>query len=348
MQPNEPMSEASEPTMLTLPFGVGFTTSVGSLPHTDLDEAIAFALRHNPDLPAAPSLPCRSPREGMLSQGAWGVQGVSVSATGELHIDGPLDPEAPLGDPSLEGAPFVSLRSFLRAVGRRTTPIKLQLTGPVTLGLALSMAGAPQEVAFRVAGAAVAQRVQSLIARAAEDAPAAPLVLFFDEPALVGTAQSGFPLSTEAVVDLLSGALAVAEPLAVTGVHCCGVADWRAVLMAGPQVLSLPVGAGVTACAGALAAFVDRGGWVAWGAVPTAAPVGASEGLYWKALSAQWCELVQNGCDPVRIRRQSLVTPECGLTNHDVAQASHVLELCGRVATRLQDQAVGVRLSVGA
>ncbi len=344
----EPSATSGEQPVLALPFGVGHSTSVGSLPHLDVDAAIALVLETHPDLPAAPTLPARSPLEGMLAQAAWGIEGVTVTPAGELTISGTLDPAAPIGDPHLEGEPFTTLQLFLQAVSGRTKPIKLQCTGPVTLGLALSLAGAPEAVAFEVAGAAVAQRVRALISRASDVAPAAPLVVVLDEPALVGTAQLGFPLRTEAVVDLLSGALAAAEPLAITGVHCCGVADWRAVLMAGPQLLSMPVGAGATACAGAIAAFIERGGWIAWGAVPTSAPIGAGEGLYWKALSAQWCELVQHGCDPVRIRRQSLITPECGLVHHDVSQASHVLGLCSRVAARLQDQAVGLRLSVGA
>lgn len=330
-------------------FAVGWTTSVGSLPHTDLDEAIRFVLRTQPDLPAAPTLPRRSPGESMLAQAAWGIPGVEVTELGELRVDPTrLDPEAPLDAAALDDEPFSSTLAFLRAVAQRAAPVKLQLTGPVTLGLALSMSGAPDDVAYRVAASAVAGRARQLIARASHEAPAVSPVVVFDEPALVGTAQSGFPLPTDQVVDLVSGALAAAEPLAFTGVHCCGTADWRAILMAGPQLLSLPVGAGVTECAGAVGSFIERGGWLAWGAVPTSAPVGEFENRYWKLLSAQWCELVRNGCDPVLIRRRSLVTPECGLALHDVAQAEHVLNLCGRVAGRLQDQALGVKLSVGA
>lgn len=342
-------SSGPGPVARAMPFEVGWATSIGSLPHTDPHVAARFVLDRQPDLPAAPSLPQRSPLEGILAQGLWGVSGVTITDDGVFSVDlDALDPDAPIGDRALAGGPFVSLRVFLDEVATRTGPIKLQLTGPVTLGLALTMYGIDTDLAFRIALAAVRDRARDLLALAAAKAPLAPLLVMLDEPALVGTAQLGFPLDTDGIIDLVSGALAVIEPDAITGVHCCGEADWKAILMAGPQVLSLPVGAGVTDVAGSIGAFVDRGGWIAWGAVPTAAPLGERSGIYWKALSAQWCELVRNGVDPVFIRRRSLITPECGLATHDEAQATHVLGLCGEVAESLQQQAIGVKLSVGA
>lgn len=331
------------------PFQVGWATSIGSLPHSDPALASAFVLSRQPDLPAAPSLPNRSPLEGMLPRGLWGIQGVTVApdASVSVNLDA-LDPDASIGDPFLEDEPFVALRHFLGVVTDRTGPIKAQLTGPVTLGLALHMCGIDEALAFRIALGAVRDRARALIRRMRHDVPGAPLVVWLDEPALVGTAQLGFPLDTNAIIDLVSGVLAVIEPDAITGVHCAGEADWQAILMAGPQMLSLPVGAGVTTAAGAISAFVDRGGWIAWGAVPTSAPVGDRAGIYWKTLSSQWCDLVRNGADPVLIRRRSLITPESGLAAHDEHQAEHVLDLCGRVAASLQEQAVGVKLSVGA
>ncbi|HEY4377770.1 MAG TPA: hypothetical protein VGM93_11455, partial [Acidimicrobiales bacterium] len=124
--------------------------------------------------------------------------------------------------------------------------------------------------------------------------------------------------------------------------------DWRVVLQAGPQVLSVPVGAGLTAAAGALATFLERGGWIAWGAVPTDRPIGEQPSRLWRHLSGQWCELVQAGCDPLLLRRQALITPVCGLALHDEVLARHAFSLAQAVAERLEDQVTGVRLSVGA
>lgn len=330
-------------------FEVGWATSIGALPHRDPAAATDLILRTQPDLPATPTLPQRSATEGMLPQAMWGIRGVSVAEDGQIRVDPQLvDPEAPLEDTGMDASPFASLRFFCERIVGWDGPLKTQLTGPVTLGLALSMHGVDEDVAFRVAERVVVERAAALIGTLRTTLPDARLVVFLDEPALVGTAQLGFPIETNAIIDLVSGALAAIEHDAITGVHCCGEADWKAILMAGPNVLSLPVGARIDRVIGSVSAFLDDGGWIAWGAVPTSAPVGERAGLYWKTLSQQWCGLVQQGADPVLIRRRSLITPHCGLSEHDPEQAEHVLRLCALVAGSLQEQAVSVRLSVGA
>jgi methionine synthase II (cobalamin-independent) len=340
-------SNVIQDTVVTLPFGV--PTSIGSLPHDDRDAAIDFVFERTPELPAAPTCLGVDPREQMIAQAAWGIAGVDIAPDGSLSVPDPaaLDPEAPLGGRGLEGAPFATWRRFLtRAAGRDR--IKLQLTGPLTLGIALAAAGVDGDRAFQVAGRAVADRIRDLLDLADALAPDVDRLLVLDEPGLVGGLRPQLHLAGDGVIDLLSGALAAAEGRSITGVHCCGPTDWRLLLQAGPNVLSLPVGAGVTGSAGALGSFLERGGWIAWGAVATDGPLGEHPSRSWRQLSAQWCELVQAGCDPVLLRRQALVTPVCGLALHDEAQADHVFSLTRRLAEKIHDQMMGVKLSVGA
>jgi len=329
---------------------VGTASAIGSLPHRQVDAAVAVAMAACPDLPAAPSLPARDPREGMLSQAAWGMRGVEVGPDGALTIVGDLDPADPFGDEAagVDGPAFAGVRAFLDANRHRAAPIKLQLTGPVTLGLALVEAGAPADIAFAAASAAVAQRAAALLGEALRTAPLAPQVAFLDEPGLVALSRPGFPLPTDDALDLVSRALAAVEAYAVTGLHCCADTDWRLALDTGPQILSLPVSPSIVEHAGALGVHLDRGGWVAWGAVPTHRPVGDSSDRLWRTLSDTWCQLVQRGCDPLRLREQALVTPECGLATHDPLQAEHILALTVDLAERVRRQSFGVRLSVGA
>lgn len=329
---------------------LGAATSVGSLPHHDVDAAIAFVLDRTPELPAMPTLPTVDAHELMVPQGLWGVAGVEVAVDGSCSVPDPavVDPAAELGDRTLSGRSFTSWRRFLDAVAGRTGPVKLQLTGPITLGLVLVDAGVAADVAFAVAGRAVSTRAQDLLDLADTKAPGVDRVVVLDEPGLVGGLRADLPLPADQVVDVLSGALAAIEDRSLTGVHVCGRADWRLVLQAGPALLSMPIGAYLTDSAGALGAHLERGGWIAWGAVPTDGPLGEQASRYWRQLSMQWCELVQNGCDPFLLRQQALVSPVCGLAWHDKAQAEHVFALTQALADRIHDQVTGIRLSVGA
>ena len=141
----------------------------------------------------------------------------------------------------------------------------------------------------------------------------------------------------------MSGALAAVDPASRAGVHCCGPGDWSAILAAGPGILWLPVRSGIESIAGYLAQFLDDGGWVAWGAVPTDGPVGTTADRHWRELADLWCSLVQGGCDAVRLRRQAIVTPACGLGLHELSAVDHVFELVDAVADRVHGQAVATR-----
>jgi hypothetical protein len=246
------------------------------------------------------------------------------------------------------GDAYVGLRAFLTAMADRDGPIKLSVTGPVTFGVALHAAGLDPALAFRIAGAATIQRSRALLGLVQQRLPHAQLVVFVDEPSLVALTHPGFPIGPTEAIDLVSGTLAAIEPAAITGLHCCGAADWRLLLQAGPQILSLPLDAGIELAAGSVTDFVERGGWLAWGAVPTDRPIGSTVDRLWRKLVVRWCDLVASGCDPVRLRTQAMITPACGLVRHGTTQAEQVMGFTTRLAERLHDQAIGVRLSVGA
>jgi len=338
------MSRGAEPAL-----PVGLSTGIGHLPHCDPGEAVEFVLRHNPRLPAAPSLPARSRREGMVAQAAAGITGVTVHDDGSLSIDeAAMDPDAPLADTSFSGEAYVGLRAFLTAVADRDGPIKVSVTGPVTLGVALHAAGVDVDLAFSVAGAVVRQRARALVDHVLQRVPQAQLVVFVDEPAMASLTDRDFPIGPSEGVDLVSGALAALEQHAVTGLHCCAPADYRLLLAAGPRILSVPVDGGIELHGGLVGDHLERGGWVAWGAVPTDGPVGPTAERLWRRLSGVWCDLAADGCDPMLLRTNAIITPTCGLVHHGVTQAEQVMELTGVLASRLYEQTVGVQFAAGA
>jgi methionine synthase II (cobalamin-independent) len=319
----------------------GLVTSIGSLPHRDPDVAADFVLRHSRALPAAPQLPRRTPLEGMVAQAARGIEGVTVRPDGSLLVVPGLDAGAAI-HPTFDGASHAGLLAFLAAAAGRAGPVKLQVTGPVTLGSALVDAGADPGIAYPLAASAVRAEGGALLELCRRRLPESPLVVFVDEPILVRP----LPLAFEQVVDLVSSALAPFEHDAVTGVHCCGHTDWRIASSAGATVLSMPVDAVDTlANATVLSGHLDRGGWIAWGAVPTSGPVGTDAERLWRRLSSLWNQLEDLGCDPVQLREQALVTPACGLSGHGLSQASRSLRLAAAVGARVAAAAASLRNS---
>jgi hypothetical protein len=318
------------------------------LPHTDAAEAATFVLERLPDLPAIPSLPRRSPAERILAHAAVGVRGVAIGHDGELAVDADrLDADADVRI-DLDHDAFGGLRAFLAAAAGRSGPVKWQVCGPITLGAALHKRGVPAPVAFDVAVGAVREHVAVVGEAVAAALPGCRQVVVIDEPAFPGVLEPGFPLAPDTSIDLLSCALAAIEPDGTSGVHCCGAGDWVAIAATGPAIVSIPAGPALVEVAGELAAFLEAGGWIAWGAVPTHRPVSDQADRYWRDLSALWCSLVQAGCDPLRLRHQSLLTPDCGLGLHAPDQAAQVLALVAELAFRVHGQAVATRLTVGA
>jgi hypothetical protein len=333
----------------------GTVTGIGSLPHRDVQSAVETAFATT-DVPFIPTLPRLNPSEGMIAQAVTGIRGISVGQYGSLLVDPMrIDPAADVVTDLAHGAFSgyrVALERLALAAGDRGTGptgiIKWQFIGPVTLGQALVRAGVPVDVAFDVASHAVRSHVANVFREISAVAPDVVQVVVVDEPDLGSLMSESFPIAPDTAIDLMSSAMAAVEGDAVVGLHCCAPIDIVPLLAAGPAILSIPVSKHLVSHVGALAAFLERGGLVAWGVVPTDGPVMATAERSWRSLSKLWCELVQEGCDALRLWRQSLLTPACGLANHTVATSDIIMSQVREIAERIRSQAVATRLTVGA
>lgn len=325
----------------------GTVTGIGGLPHRDAREAAEFAL-HSMEMPAIPSLPRRSPAEGWLVQAMVGMQGITVGQYGSISVHpDEVDPLAPVVT-DLQHDAFVGFRTFLEVAEGYTGWVKWQFVGPVTFGHALVRAGVPMSEAFEAAVRCVRQRIEYMIAEVDRALPGCRQLVFVEESDFAELMNPGFPLAPDTAIDLVSGALAAIETDAVSGLHVCGLADIPSQLATGPAVLSLPVRSEVLESAGYLSRFMERGGYIAWGVVPTSGPITTTAERPWRQLSTLWCGLVERGIDPALLRRQALVTPECGLSSHTPAVAERVHRIAAEVARRVRDQATASRFSLGA
>ena len=207
-------------------------------------------------------------------------------------------------------------------------------------------AGVASEDAFVLAARTAAAWIAALEDRVEAALPGIGVLAFVDEPALVTWRDGDGPIARDEATDLLSSVLAGVR--GTSGVHVCGSGDLRLALDAGPGVVHFDVAGLDVDDAAPLGRFLDGGGWVAWGAVPTHGPVGEHPQPLWKVLVDTWCELTKRGCDSARLRTQALVAPACGLAGHGVSQSERALALAHEIGYRVHCQVAAARLSVGA
>jgi hypothetical protein len=312
------------------------TMGIGSLPHRNARQAAEFALDAF-DVATIPNLPKRSPAESPVAQALVGVTGVTLGQYGTVAVDpGQLDPDRPVAT-DIDRDQFVGFRTFLEVAAERrhAGPVAWHFTGPISVIVALLRAGADPAVAYEVGVTAVRGHVRALAGAVSAALPGTAQIVMIDEP-LAGAAMTReFPISPDRCIDAVSSAMAVVEPIARVGVHCCDEIDATFLLDAGPDVLSLKVTPGVLDHAGYVDRFLERGGTIAWGAVATGGPIGVTANRSWHQLSSLWHDLARRGCAPRRLRDQSLLTPECGLGAHGVSVAEricHSLRDIGRAA----------------
>jgi hypothetical protein len=334
----------------TSPFADGAVVGIGALPHRDADAAAAFSISEF-GVATVPSLPKRSPAEALIAQAVVGLPGVSPGPYGSLAIDPIAVGEAGTIRTDVWRDAFGGMRSFLdlaARIGLDGQPVKWQFVGPVTLGVALQRAGLDAADAFAVAARAVRVHLADLAEEVAAVLPASPQLVLLDEPLLADLMQPDFPIPPDEAIDLMSSGMAALGTEVLVGVHCCGPVDLATLLATGPSAISISVGEELLDWAGYLARFLDDGGVVVWGVVPTEGPLPASSDRHWRALSDLWCALVQRGCDPVKLRRQSMVSPTCGLGAHSVSVARRIARLTSEVGRRVRDQADATRFALGA
>jgi methionine synthase II (cobalamin-independent) len=340
-------------------FRPNFTaTGIGTLPHPEAEAAVDDVLARLAEMPYWPQLPQRDPCEDMGPQYAPALAPLVASRPGSRPVEayGEMSREEALAafyERLLTGPPesfgltpdhAAGFFAFVDAVGQAPASafpwLKGHVTGPITLGLAVPGDDGKallydDEVAEALAqglGAAAAAQVEQMAHLGR------PAMIFFDEPGLSGFGSAFTPIARERVLELLGAAFSAARERAemVIGVHCCGNTDWSLLVEAGADVLNLDsaaYGEHLLLYPEAVGELLDRGGAVAWGAVPTSEYTGTetAEEL-WAVLKGLLTTLEEKGLDRSVLASQALVTPACGMGGLSVEAARAILDLTAGVS----------------
>ena len=329
---------------------------LGSVPYTQADLAWTTVLRYFPSTPFWPQLPRRSYLENMYVQYSEGFPGV-VLEDQRIYVDRRQDLDPGLerlylayleDDPSYGalGPDFSAALAALRE-GKVNLPqplplLKGQVTGPVSWGLTVVDQNRRPLLYDEVLADAVAKhlRLKATWQERLLSSYAASTLIFVDEPYLSAFGSAFVSLSREQIVRYLQEVLAGIKGL--KGVHCCGNTDWSVLLETPIDILSLDAydyAASLALYPKEVAAFLERGGTIAWGIVPAgeAAEGETAEHLV-ERLHQAIDALAEKGVPREALLRSGLVSPSCGVGSLSNALAERVLELASQVSAIMRQR----------
>lgn len=339
-------------------------TGIGSLPHKDAGAALNLILEHIPDVPHWPQLPLAGSEEGFIRQYLTPLleRQLVVEETGRspyfatgaddwldrltafyTEVLNESDPDAPsrFGFPEASAAGFYAFLAKMKNEGiGKARVVKGQLSGPVTMGFQITdekmqpafYSDELRDILVRSLSMQVRWQVRTLKMLGCS------VILFIDDPGLYGFGQSAFVgLSREAIQDSLRPLIQAAhEEGAAVGVHACAGIDWSLVFELPFDFVNIDVYHYFTSLllyAAEFDSFLQKGGALAWGLVPTSPEVKIeTEETLLARLKEYFIALEKKGVDPDRMRQQLIFTPSCGTGTLTLPQAEAVYRLLGRLS----------------
>lgn len=335
-------------------------TAVGSLPHTNPQDAVDLVLKYLPQIPTWPQLPNAWYLESMYIQYSGGMPFVKLDPVGKrMYMD-------------LTGDIYVELERFYQhvieedldyfAIGReyasgmwamidrlwRNKPdelnyLKGQITGPISFGLMITderkRSVLYHEEVFETIVKSLALKARWQIRKLRQMWPR--IIIFVDEPYLSSFGSAFINITREQVLQYLGEVVdAIHQEGALVGVHCCGNTDWSILMESEVDIINFDAYEyfqGMTLYTEQLRDFLDRGGVLAWGIVPTSPQAKEySPDELRAAFMDKVDNLVDRGLKKRQLLQQALLTPSCGMGSLSEDRAERVLQTLIEVSQQVR------------
>jgi len=332
-------------------------TGIGSFPHKDEKEVFRLIFENFSDIPFWPQLPKRSFLEGMVVQYSEGFPSFRLNEKEQkawVDTSEGFDKEIERFYQSLENRelePFRISEDFAKGLRmiedlsseehrKEIKYIKGQITGPITFGLSLT----DQErkpIFYDPTLRDILIKHLSSKARWMERKfndlfPETPTMISFDEPSLSSFGSAFSSLNRDDVIHSLNECFDAVKGL--KGTHCCGNMDWGVLLSTNLNFLSFDAYSYLETLSlypKELKAFLERGGILAWGIIPTSEAILKEDA---ESLVERFKEglkaLTKKGIDPNLLQR-AILTPSCGTASLSIPLSERVCQLTSEVSKRL-------------
>ncbi len=323
------------------------TTGVGSLPHLDAGEACSLILESF-DIPFWPQLPKLSFKEFMVPQYSEGMPFFRVDPEKQMFwIEKSSSDELERFYESWTEKSRIAisedyakgLHRFLYAIrNRRFEFLKGQVTGPLTFTLGLKDSeGKPiyfneelREISLMLLKAKTRWQFDILKAHAQE------VIVFIDEPILSALGGSSYlGVNPDEALRLLREMTETIKSLGgISGIHCCGNADWPLVIKSGADIINFDAYDYVDTIAlyhEEFKSFLERGGVLAWGVVPTSDAINSESPESIRKRYDRGIERLSLHIPERLVVSNILLTPSCGTGSRTVGETLKVFQLLMRL-----------------
>jgi hypothetical protein len=323
------------------------TTGIGSLPHKNAADACELVFKTF-DIPFWPQLPNISFRESMITQFSEGMPYVKVDEHDEVifvmrddsdELERFYETCTDNSRISISEDYARGLHTFMSMMkGRRVPLLKGHVTGPATFTLGLKdhhgrlifFDEELREISSMLLKAKMRWQVDALKHYADN------VIIFVDEPILSALGSSSY-LGVDAVeaFRLIKEMItAISDAGGISGVHCCGRADWPMVMETGAQIINFDAFDYFDTLViyhDHLKNFLDRGGYLAWGIVPTSDVIGKVDDVQLTDLMHAHLEGLCKYLPPSLVRDNILITPSCGAGSRTVEETTRICQLLIRL-----------------
>jgi methionine synthase II (cobalamin-independent) len=319
------------------------TTGIGSLPHTNPDEACSLVL-HTFDIPFWPQLPKLRFHELMVPQFSEGIPFLKVdekkekiwierdesNVLTEFYETYTDDLEMAVSEKYSAG-----LHAFIKKIKNKHFHfLKGQITGPITFTLGLKDPEGKlvyfdeelREISLMVLKAKIKWQIR-LLKQYADS-----VIIFIDEPILSALGTSGYigvnTLEAERLLSETSDT--VKQAGGIPGIHCCGKADWPLVINSAVKIISFDAydySETISIYPAEFTEFLRGGGYLAWGIVPTTDSIREENADSIKKRFDKSMERLSKSIPSGLLRSQILLTPSCGAGSRSVEEAEKVFHV---------------------
>jgi methionine synthase II (cobalamin-independent) len=319
------------------------TTGIGSLPHTDPEEACRLVFEIF-DMPFWPQLPKLSFHESMITQFSEGIPFIKIDRQRENIWIERDDSDALTRFYETYSEDWKSLISEDYAKGLYTFIkiiknshfkfLKGQITGPLTFSLGLKDAkGRPvyfdeelREISLMALKAKIRWQLEILKPYAEH------IIIFIDEPILSALGSTSYMgVNPEEAMRLLrETSETIKHAGGVPGIHCCGKADWPLVIKSEVRIISFDAYDYIDSIAmypEEFTGFLKNDGYLAWGIVPTTDSIIEENSDSIKRRFDISIERLSKSIPESLLLSQILLTPSCGTGSRSIEETIKVFRL---------------------